>query len=105
LNENNMQQMMQRAQEMQSRMSDLQNELSARRFEAGSGGGMVQVAVSGALRVLSIEIESSLVNGGDQAMLQDLIAAGVNAALAKAQDSVQKEIAQLQQTMLTGLAG
>jgi DNA-binding YbaB/EbfC family protein len=103
LNADEMQQMMQRAQQMQSRMGELQNELAARRFEASSGGGMVQAAVSGALRVLSIEIEPSLVGGGDQAMLQDLVAAAVNAALAKAQEGVQKELSQLQQTMLTGL--
>jgi DNA-binding YbaB/EbfC family protein len=103
LNAEEMQQMMQRAQQMQSRMGELQNELAARRFEASSGGGMVQAAVSGALRVLSIEIEPSLVSGGDQAMLQDLVAAAVNAALAKAQEGVQTELTQLQQTMLTGL--
>ena len=98
-----MQKMMERAQQMQSRMGELQNELSARRFEGSSGGGMVEAAVSGALRVLSIEIEPSLVKGGDQAMLQDLVAAAVNAALTKAQEGVQKELAQLQQTMMTGL--
>jgi DNA-binding YbaB/EbfC family protein len=105
LNAEEMQQMMQRAQQMQSRMGELQNELSTRRFEAASGGGMVNVSVSGALRVLSIDIEPSLVGGGDQAMLQDLVAAAVNAALAKAQEGVQKELAQLQQTMLAGLGG
>lgn len=103
MNADEMQQMMQRAQQMQSRMGELQNELAARRFEASSGGGMVQAAVSGALRVLSIEIEPSLVSGGDQAMLQDLVAAAVNAALAKAQEGVQNELTQLQQTMLAGL--
>ena len=103
MNADEMQQMMQRAQQMQTRMGELQNELSARRFEASSGGGMVQATVSGALRVLSIEIEPSLFSGGDQAMLQDLVAAAVNAALAKAQEGVQRELAQLQQSMLTGL--
>jgi len=103
LNADEMQQMMQRAQQMQSRMGELQNELATRRFEASSGGGMVQASVSGALRVLSIEIEPSLVSGGDQAMLQDLVAAAVNAALAKAQEGVQNELTQLQQTMLAGL--
>lgn len=103
MNADEMQKMMERAQQMQSRMGELQGELSARRFEASSGGGMVTAGVSGALRVLSIEIEPSLVSGGDQAMLQDLVAAAVNAALSKAQESVQKELATLQQTMLTGL--
>ena len=69
---------MQRAQQVQTRMGEMQQQLAARRFEASSGAGMVQAAVSGALRVLSIEIENSLVDGGDRAMLQDLVAAAVN---------------------------
>jgi len=98
-----MQEMMQRAQQMQARMGDLQKELSARRFEASSGGGMVEASVSGALRVLSIEIEPALLKDSDQAMLQDLIAAAVNAALTKAQEGVQKELTQLQQSMMMGI--
>ena len=98
-----MQEMMQRAQQMQSRMGDLQKELAARHFEASSGGGMVEVKVSGGLRVISIKIEPSLIAGDDQSMLQDLIAAAINAALAKAQESVGQELARVQQSMLTGL--
>ena len=98
-----MQEMMQRAQQMQSRMGDLQRELAARSFEASSGGGMVEATVSGGLRVISIKIEPSLLTGDDQSMLQDLIAAAINAALAKAQDSVAQELARVQQSMLTGL--
>ncbi len=98
-----MQEMMKRAEQMQSRMGDLQRELSARHFESSSGGGMVEATVSGGLRVISIKIEPSLIAGDDQAMLQDLIAAAVNAALGKAQESVAKELAQMQQSMLTGL--
>ncbi len=98
-----MQEMMQRAEQMQSRMGDLQRELAARHFEASSGGGMVEATVSGGLRVISIKIEPSLISGDDQAMLQDLIAAAVNAALAKAQESVGQELARVQQSMLAGL--
>jgi hypothetical protein len=103
VNPNDMQEMMKRAEQMQSRMGDLQRELATRRFEASSGGGMVEATVSGGLRVISIKIEKSLVNGDDQAMLQDLIAAAVNAALAKAQESVGQELARVQQSMLAGL--
>ena len=103
MNPNDMQEMMQRAQEMQSRMGDLQKELAARHFEASSGGGMVEAKVSGGLRVISIKIEPSLIACDDQSMLQDLIAAAVNAALAKAQESVGQELARMQQSMLTGL--
>jgi DNA-binding YbaB/EbfC family protein len=103
LNPNEMQEMMQRAQQMQSRMGDLQRELAARSFEASSGGGMVEAAVSGGLRVISIKIEPSLLTGEDQSMLQDLVVAAINAALAKAQESVAQELARVQQSMLTGL--
>jgi DNA-binding YbaB/EbfC family protein len=103
VNPNDMQEMMKRAEQMQSRMGDLQRELAARHFEASSGGGMVEATVSGGLRVISIKIEKALVAGDDQAMLQDLIAAAVNAALAKAQESVGQELARVQQSMLTGL--
>lgn len=95
--------MMQRAQQMQGRMEELQRDLASRRYEASSGGGMVEAVVSGALRVLEIRIEPSLVSGDDQAMLQDLVAAAVNAALAKAQEGAAQELARMQQTMLAGL--
>ena len=103
MNPNDMQEMMQRAQRMQSRIGELQKELAARRFEASSGGGMVDATVSGALRVLSIKIERSLIAADDQAMLQDLIAAAVNAALTKAEQSVGQELARVQQSMLAGV--
>jgi len=103
MNPNDMQEMMQRAQQMQSRMGDLQRELAARHFDASSGGGMVEATVSGGLRVISIKIEPSLITADDRAMLQDLVAAAVNAALSKAQESVGQEVARMQQSMLTGL--
>jgi DNA-binding YbaB/EbfC family protein len=105
VNPNEMQEMMQRAQEMQSKMGELQSEIALRRFEASSGGGMVNVVVSGALRVLSVEIEPSLIKGDDRTMIQDLVAAAINAALAKAQETVAQEMARMQQSMLAGLPG
>lgn len=98
-----MQEMMKRAEQMQSQMSDIQKDLAARSFEASSGGGMVEATVSGALRVVSIKIEKSLLAEDDQSMLQDLVAAAVNSALSKAQESVGQELARVQQSMLTGL--
>jgi hypothetical protein len=53
---------------------------------------MVTVVASGALRILEVRIEPSLLATGDRAMLQDLTAAAVNAALAQAQQMVQEEL-------------
>ena len=85
-------QLMEKAREMQSRLGELQQELALRRYEGSAGGGMVTAVVSGALRVLEVRIEPSLLEGGDREMLQDLVAAALNAALQNAQSQVQAEL-------------
>ncbi len=84
--------LMAKAQEAQAKLAELQRNLAARRVEGTAGGGMVRVEVSGALRVLKIEIEPSLVETGDREMLQDLTAAAVNAAITNAQRMMQEEM-------------
>ena len=81
-----------KAQEAQTKLASLQRELAARRVEGSAGGGMVRVVVSGAMRVLEVEVEPTLLATGDRAMLQDLTAAAVNAALANAQRMMQEEM-------------
>ena len=81
-----------KAQEMQSRMAELQKQLAVRRVEGSAGAGMVTAVVSGELRVLEIRIEPRLFESGDRQMLQDLTAAAVNAAIVSAQRMVQEEL-------------
>lgn len=81
-----------KAQEVQSRIAEVQRELGRRTVEASSGGGMVTAVVTGELRVREIRIEPDLLRGGDREMLQDLIAAAVNAAISDAQRMVQEEL-------------
>ena len=81
-----------RAREVQARIAEVQRELAMRRLEGQAGGGMVTAVVSGALRVLEVRIEPALLAGGDREMLQDLVAAAVNAALESAQRLVQEEL-------------
>ena len=78
------------APEMQKRMASLQRDLARRSVQGSAGAGMVTATVSGELRVLQIEIDPQLLAGGDRAMVQDLVAAAVNAALASAQRMVQE---------------
>jgi len=87
-----MSELLKRAQEMQQRMADLQRDLARRTAEGSAGGGMVTAVATGELRILEIRIEPELIASGDQAMLQDLIAAAANAALAAAQRMVQEEM-------------
>ena len=47
---------------------------------------------TGGLRVLEVRIEPGLLESGDRDMIQDLVAAAVNAALANAQQMIQEEM-------------
>ncbi len=89
-----------RAQEMQTRLASAQRELARRTVEASAGGGMVTAVATGDLRIAEVRIEPSVLEAGDRAMLQDLVAAAVNAALARAQQMAQEEMQKI-----AGVAG
>jgi nucleoid-associated protein EbfC len=87
--------MMKQAQKLQSKMLKLQEELADKTVETTSGGGMVKVVANGKQQVVSIEIEKEVVDPEDVDMLQDLVLAAVNDALAKSQDMVSGEMSKL----------
>jgi DNA-binding YbaB/EbfC family protein len=86
---------MRQAQEMQQKMSQVQEELGKRSVDASVGGGMVTATVSGKNELLAIKIEKEVINPDDQAMLEDLVVSAVNEALRKAQDMAQSEMRKL----------
>jgi DNA-binding protein YbaB len=53
---------------------------------------MVKAVATGDLRIREVRIEPSLFEGGDRSMVEDLVAAAVNAALQNAQRMVQEEM-------------
>jgi len=87
--------MMKQAQQLQSKMLKLQEEMADKTVETTSGGGMVKVVANGKQQVLSVQIEKEVVDPDDVEMLQDLILAAVNDALSKAQEMVQGEMSKL----------
>ena len=87
--------MMKQAQKLQSQMMKLQEELADKTVESSSGGGMVTVVANGRQQIVSIKIENEVVDPDDVEMLQDLILAAVNDALAKAQEMVSSEMGKL----------
>ena len=91
---------MKQAQKMQEKLMELQEGLGERTVDATVGGGMVTVVANGRQEVVSIKIEQQVVDdlkSGelDVSMLQDLVESGVNAALAKARELMQQEMAKL----------
>jgi DNA-binding YbaB/EbfC family protein len=87
--------MMKQAQKLQSQMMKLQEELADRTVESSSGGGMVTVVANGRQQIVSIQVENEVVDPDDVEMLQDLVLAAVNDALAKAQEMVSSEMGKL----------
>ncbi len=87
--------MMKQAQKLQEKMMKLQEELAQATVETSSGGGMVRVVANGKQQIVSIRIEKEVVDPEDVEMLQDLVLAAVNDALAKSQEMVSREMGKL----------
>jgi DNA-binding YbaB/EbfC family protein len=67
----------------------LQKKMEETVVEASSGGGSVTVKMDGRKQVLSIKIDPEVAKADDLEMLQDLVAAAVNAAGKKVDESMQ----------------
>jgi nucleoid-associated protein EbfC len=87
--------LMRQAQQLHSKMVQVQEEMAAKTAEASAGGGMVTAVANGRQEVVSIKIEKEVINPEDVEMLQDLIVAAVNAAIKKAQEMVSEEMKKL----------
>lgn len=79
--------MMKQAQEMGGKMKELQATLAAKRVTGEAGGGMVAVEMTGTQEVVKVTIDPGLVERGEREMIEDLTAAAVNAAAAKAKQT------------------
>ena len=87
--------LMQAAQRMQADLQRAQSDLAQKKVEATAGGGMVTAVVTGALEVVALKIDPSVVDPKDVGMLQDLVVAAVGQALAKAKQLQQEEMAKV----------
>jgi DNA-binding YbaB/EbfC family protein len=85
-------QLMRQAQEMQANVQRAQEQLAAMEVEGAAGGGMVKVVVSCKHEVKRVTIEDSLLRD-DKEMLEDLIAAAMNDANRKVEQTVQEKMA------------
>jgi nucleoid-associated protein EbfC len=86
---------MKQAQKLQSKMLKLQEELADKVVETTAGGGMIRVVANGRQQIMAITIDKEVVDPDDVEMLQDLVLAAVNDALAKAQEMVSTEMGKL----------
>ncbi len=85
---------MQQAQKMQEDMQKAQEELAAMEVQGESGGGLVQILMTGKREVRKVSIDDSLV-GDDKDMLEDLVAAAINDAVHKVAKMKQEKMSDL----------
>jgi DNA-binding YbaB/EbfC family protein len=89
---NNLQQLMQLGQQLQSKMTKLQESLESKKISATSGGGMVTAVVDGKGRVKQVQIDPTCVDPRDVEMLEDLVVAAVSEAQNKALGEYEEEM-------------
>lgn len=87
-----MQNIMRKAQQMQQKISDIQEEVGAEEFEASTGGGAVTATVNGEQNLLGVDIDPDVMDEDDAEMLEEMIVGAVNQALQKAEDKMNEEI-------------
>ncbi len=78
--------LLKQAQQMGSRIQAVNDELRTRRAVGKAGGGMVEAEVDGLGQVLRISIDPALVERKDREMIEDLLPAAVNDAVAKSKE-------------------
>ncbi|HJO05952.1 MAG TPA: YbaB/EbfC family nucleoid-associated protein [Chloroflexota bacterium] len=76
---------MQMMRKMQKQMEKIQAELAEQTLEISSGGGVVTVTITGDQKIRAIKVDPEAVDPEDVEMLEDLLTAAVNEALAESQ--------------------
>lgn len=89
--------MLRQMQQMQDRVQKAQKELETETVEATAGGGAVRFVVTGAQKVVSVQVDPGATE--DVEMLQDLVLSAINEALDKSRDLQ----AQKMQSVTSGL--
>jgi DNA-binding YbaB/EbfC family protein len=87
--------LLKQAQQLQARLEQAKTELETATVEASAGGGMVTVVVTGDMSIQSININKEVIDPSEAEMLEDLILAGVNEGLTKAQDMASQKMSAL----------
>ena len=87
--------MMQKAQEMQTKMTELQDELARMTVVGESGAGLVRATSTAKGELVGLDIDPSIFNPDEKEVVEDLILAAIKDAQMKASDKSQEEMKRL----------
>ncbi|MEM6373436.1 MAG: YbaB/EbfC family nucleoid-associated protein [Pseudomonadota bacterium] len=91
--------MMKKAQEMQTKMAQMQDDLHAIMVTGESGAGLVKATATAKGELTSLDIDPSIFNGDDKEVVEDLILAAIKDAQTKAGERAQEEMGKLTEGM------
>ena len=83
---------MKMAQDAQNKLMEAQNNLDKVEVEGVSGGGLVRIKATAKGRIVSVDIDESLLAPSEKGMVEDLVAAAINDARAKADVASQEAL-------------
>ena len=87
--------LMKQAQQMQSKMVEMQEKLGELEVSGAAGGGLIQVHLNGKGDLRRIKIDPSLLVPDDVEILEDLLVAAFNDAKAKVETQAAAEMQKL----------
>ena len=87
-----MSELMRQASRMQRKVEARKKELKDETVEIGVGNDQIKITASGGLEIMKVTISPELLTAESLEMTQDLLVAGVNAALKRAQEMVDSEL-------------
>ena len=91
--------MMKSAQEMQTKMAEMQDDLNAITVVGESGAGLVRATATAKGELTALEIDPSIFNPDEKEVVEDLILAAVKEAQTKASDRAKQEMGRLTEAM------
>ena len=94
-----LEEIMKMAQDVQNQMQAAQENLDKIEVEGAAGGGLVKICTSAKGRIISVDVDESLLKPSEKTMLEDLIAAALNDAKNKADTAAGPEL----QKMTSGM--
>jgi hypothetical protein len=87
--------MLKQAQEMQTKMAEVQERLAAMEVEGTAGAGLVTVTMSGKNDIKKVKVDPSLIDPNEAEVLEDLIVAAAADAKTKVDETMQEEMSKL----------
>jgi hypothetical protein len=95
----NFDEIMKMAQNAQNELQKAQDNLDKIEVEGVAGGGMVKIRATAKGRILAVDLDESLLQPSEKTMVEDLIAAAINDARAKADVAAAEEMQKMQGTL------